>query len=298
MSGAGGLPLVVGVDGTEAGLRAVDWAADEASLRGVPLRLVHASVWEHYEGVSLAQGAARPVEQVMAEARVDAAARRARERRPRLEVSAAVLAEEPARALLREGQYASALVLGSPDRGGVAGLLRGSIGVAVAGHAPCPVVVLRGGNRATAPGGSAARGRVVLGVGAGPAGSAAVRFALAEAGLRRVPLEAVRAWRARRPAGAGAGRSGQAVRVLEEALHDAPSGIEVRLRAVEGSAPRALVHASHEAGLLVVGARRRRGGSRLRPGRVDHTVLHRSACPVAVVPENAPGTWPAEDEDG
>ncbi|MFC8434947.1 universal stress protein [Streptomyces sp. NPDC057253] len=34
---------MVGVDGSEPGLRAVDWASDEAALRGLPLRLVHAS---------------------------------------------------------------------------------------------------------------------------------------------------------------------------------------------------------------------------------------------------------------
>ncbi|MEU9383029.1 universal stress protein, partial [Streptomyces sp. NPDC048279] len=44
------LPLVVGVDGSESSLRAVDWAADEAALRGAPLRLVYASLWERYEG--------------------------------------------------------------------------------------------------------------------------------------------------------------------------------------------------------------------------------------------------------
>lgn len=44
------LPLVVGVDGSEPSMRAVDWAADEAALRGVPLRLVYASLWERYEG--------------------------------------------------------------------------------------------------------------------------------------------------------------------------------------------------------------------------------------------------------
>ncbi|MFF1650665.1 universal stress protein [Streptomyces sp. NPDC058240] len=36
-------PLVLGVDGSETTLRAVDWAADEAVLHGLPLRLVYAS---------------------------------------------------------------------------------------------------------------------------------------------------------------------------------------------------------------------------------------------------------------
>ena len=35
--------IVVGVDGTSTGLRAVAWAAKEALLRGRPLRLVHAA---------------------------------------------------------------------------------------------------------------------------------------------------------------------------------------------------------------------------------------------------------------
>jgi nucleotide-binding universal stress UspA family protein len=34
------LPIVVGVDGSEPSMRAVDWAADEAALRGASLRLV------------------------------------------------------------------------------------------------------------------------------------------------------------------------------------------------------------------------------------------------------------------
>ncbi|CAM5344708.1 hypothetical protein SCHAM137S_02369 [Streptomyces chartreusis] len=35
--------LVVGVDGSEASLEAVDWAADEAALHKVPLHLLHAA---------------------------------------------------------------------------------------------------------------------------------------------------------------------------------------------------------------------------------------------------------------
>jgi hypothetical protein len=39
------LPLVVGVDASEPGMRAVDGAAHVAALRGVPLWLVYASLW-------------------------------------------------------------------------------------------------------------------------------------------------------------------------------------------------------------------------------------------------------------
>lgn len=37
------LPLVVGIDGSDPSLTAVDWAADEAARLGVPLCLVYAS---------------------------------------------------------------------------------------------------------------------------------------------------------------------------------------------------------------------------------------------------------------
>ncbi|MGW2715951.1 universal stress protein, partial [Streptomyces sp. NPDC001356] len=43
------LPLVVGVDGSDSCLLAVDWAVDEAARHGVPLKLVYASLWERYE---------------------------------------------------------------------------------------------------------------------------------------------------------------------------------------------------------------------------------------------------------
>ncbi|MDQ1013972.1 universal stress protein [Streptomyces afghaniensis] len=41
------IPLVVGVDGSEASLEAVDWAADEAVRHGVPLHLLHAAPRDH-----------------------------------------------------------------------------------------------------------------------------------------------------------------------------------------------------------------------------------------------------------
>ncbi|MFJ8114294.1 universal stress protein [Streptomyces sp. NPDC096132] len=286
------LPLVVGVDGSEPSLRAVDWAADEAALRGVPLRVVYASLWERYEGTALAGDHGKPWEEVRADDIVGTAARRAHLRRPDVKVSADVLPEEPEYALVREGRDACALVLGTRGRGGLVETLLGSVSLTVAAHADCPVIVLRGGhdNR----GGSGARGRVVVGVGEHGTDSAAVRFAVQEAGLRHATLDAVRAWRC--PAHEStdhpllAGEPARlheqhAAEVLEKALKDAPADVELRRRTVEGPARRVLLAASHEADLLVVGARRDSGHLGLQLGRVAHGVLHHAACAVAVVPE-------------
>ncbi|MGM9381002.1 universal stress protein [Streptomyces antibioticus] len=296
-------PLVVGVDGSEPSLRAVDWAADEAVLRGVPLRVVYACLWERYEGAALARDIGRPSAVPLAQDVVGAAAQRARARQPALRVTADVVLEEPEYALVREGRNASALVVGTRGRGGLAEALLGSVSLAVAAHADCPVIVLRGGHdhQATPP----VRGRVVVGVGDETKDSPVVRFAHEEARRRGVPLEAVRAWRcpAREstdhPLLAGEParlHEEQAVEELDAALRDVPADVDVRRRTVEGPARRVLVDASREADLLVVGARRRGGRFGLQLGRVAHAALHHSACPVVVVPHPAgttddPAQW-------
>jgi nucleotide-binding universal stress UspA family protein len=288
------LPIVVGVDGSEPSLRAVDWAADEATLRGAPLRLVYASLWERYEGTSIAEDLAKPDEQVLAEDIVDTAARRARRRHPELDVSVEVLAEEPEYALVRESRSASVLVTGTRGRSGLAEALLGSVSLIVAGHAQCPMIVVRGNHDNQARTGT--HGRVVVGVGEKPAGSAAVRFAFDEARRRGVPVDVVRAWRwpahetTDHPLMSGEParlHEQQAVEALETALQDVPADIESHRRVVEGHTRTVLVDASRDADLLIVGARRRPGHYGLQLGRVAHGVLHHSACPVVIVPEQA-----------
>ncbi|MEU2896424.1 universal stress protein [Streptomyces sp. NPDC001273] len=288
----GGEPLVVGVDGSEPSLRAVDWAADEAVLRGVSLRLVYACLWDRYEGGAVAQGLGRPPAAPPSPRDVvDAGTERALARHRGLRVTADVLDEEPEYALVREGRKASALVLGTRGRSGVAEMLLGSVSLAVAAHADCPVIVLRGShdNQATPP----VHGRIVVGVGEDPKNSATVRFAAEEARRRGVTLEAVRAWRC--PAHESTGHpllvggperlyEERAAEELETALRDVPEDIDVRRRTVEGHARRVLLDASHQADLLVVGARRGEGHLGLQLGRVAHGLLHHSACPVAVIP--------------
>ncbi|AZP15470.1 universal stress protein [Streptomyces aquilus] len=287
------LPLVVGVDGSESSLLAVDWAADEAARHGLPLRLVYASLWERYEGALPSTSPDRPSEQVMADNIVAGAAERAGRRNPEVKVSTEVIADEAADALLREGYGASALVTGNRGRGELQGLLLGSVGLTVAARAHCPVIVVRG-DRAGREG---THERILLGAGEPATSGEAVRFAFREAEARRCTLDVVRAWRcpehetADHPLLAGHTvheHSEQASALLDAVLHDAAAdhpGVPVRRATVEGPARKVLLNRSAAADLVIIGARRRTGHFGLQLGRVGHTLLHHADCPVAIVPQ-------------
>ncbi|AQW55077.1 universal stress protein [Streptomyces violaceusniger] len=288
------LPLVVGVDGSESSLQAVDWAVDEAARHGLPLHLVHASRWERYEERLPSFGTDRPSGEITAENIVASCAERATLLHPDVKVSAEVLPEDTVTALLEQSREAFAVVTGPRGRGALAETLLGSVSLAVAARAVSPVVVVRGGesNRA------GALGRVILAVGDLVEGSVAVRFAFREARARDAALHAVRSWR--RPAHPHAGQSllereatgliyeEQAAGVLSEVLdqvereHD---DIAVHREVIEGPAHRVLLDVSEQADLLVVGALQRRDHTGMQLGRVSHAVLHRSACPVVIVPQ-------------
>ncbi|AJF63175.1 universal stress protein [Streptomyces vietnamensis] len=289
-------PVVVGVDGSDAGLTALDWAVGEAVRHGWALRIVHASLWEHYEGVVPAWSTDRPSGQVLAENIIGTAEERARRRAPALTLTADVLAEDATSALLREGQEAVLLVVGARGRGELADLLLGSVGLVVAARAPGPVVVIRGDTYAL----EARHRRVLLGVGDRDVDSPAVRFAFREAAVRDAELDVVRTWR--RPAhgpadhllmrrAGGAYFADESSELLDKALGIAASEHpQVRLHrsSVEGPAHKVLPERSAAADLLVVGARRRDGLVGLELGRVVHRALHHASCPVAVVPQHHP----------
>ncbi|MEU1891220.1 universal stress protein [Streptomyces pristinaespiralis] len=285
-------PLVVGVDGSESSFVATDWAADEALRHGLPLRLVYASLWQRYEGASLATGLDRPDGQVFADNIVGTAAERVRRRTPDVKVVTDVLPEDTVAALLREGRHAFALVTGSRGRGDIAGLLLGSVSLAVAAGASCPVVVVRGDKAGLA----GTHDRITLGVGDADVDSAAVRFAFREAELRGCTLDVVRAWRcpahestdhplvAGDPARYHEDRASAVLdAALEAAVRNHPD-VRVKRATVEGPARKVLLARSAAADLLVVGARRRHSQFGMQLGRVGHTVLHHASCPVAVVP--------------
>lgn len=80
----------------------------------------------------------------MAQNVLGTATERAQRRNPDVEVSATILPDDPVSVLLEAGDSAFALVTGSRGRGELKGLLLGSVSLAVAARARCPVVVVRG----------------------------------------------------------------------------------------------------------------------------------------------------------
>ncbi|MFF1511255.1 universal stress protein [Streptomyces sp. NPDC058326] len=295
-------PVVVGVDGSGASLTALDWAVDEAIRHGRPLRIVHASLWERYEGAVPAWTTDRPSGQVLAENIVGTATDRARRRAPDLAVTADVLAEDASSALLSEGQEAAVLVVGSRGRGELAGLLLGSVSLVVAARAHGPVVVVRGDRHAL----EARHQRILLGIGDHDVDAPAVRFAFHEAAVRDAELDVVRTWRrpvheqVDHPLLTGEPRTyleHRASEILDKTLDPLVREFpQVRLRrsTVEGTAHRVLADRSAAADLLVVGARRPGRLVGLELGRVAHRALHHALCPVAVIPQHHPA--PSEGE--
>jgi nucleotide-binding universal stress UspA family protein len=134
-----------------------------------------------------------------------------------------------------------------------------------------------------------------VGVDGSSASQAALRYAAGQAAARGTMLRAVHAWRW--PVSTGPGDQVPLVydpEVLagedERVLAEAPAGLTgefpdlpVERRLIRERAAPALLAASSDAALTVVGSRGRGGFTGLLLGSVSHQVLHHAAGPVAVV---------------
>jgi nucleotide-binding universal stress UspA family protein len=135
--------IVVGVDGSEHGNRAIDWAINEASLRGSRLRLVAA--WHIpltvYSGPGYVPTVSRESFEELAKETADAAVKRAGDAGVKAE--SVVREGQAAEVLVDEASSADMLVVGSRGHGGFAGLLLGSVSAQCAHHALCPLIIVR-----------------------------------------------------------------------------------------------------------------------------------------------------------
>ncbi len=286
--------ITVGVDGSAESLAAAEWAAREAELRGVPLRIVHAWLWQPLD-VPVVQD--RETQATSARAVLRAAETHVADRHPALTVTAEVVQDTAVTVLLREAEAAEMLVLGSRGHGAFVGFLLGSYGQQVIAAAKRPVVSVRAVDGQTP---RAEGGEIVVGQQGTPEDSDAVLgFAFEEAAARGAALRAVRAWTLPPVFTYSPGslllvdQAGGLEPFEKKALAEALAPWRARFPDVPvtehveiGSAGQVLLSTLSDAQLLVVGRRTRRAPVGTRIGSVAHAALHHAPCPVAVVPHD------------
>ncbi|GED90344.1 universal stress protein [Streptomyces sp. 6-11-2] len=299
--------ITVGLDGSPESRAAAEWAAREAQLRGLPVKLLQ--VWEPVpEPMALAQLLGADTHQHWTERVLREAAEELRSRHPGVEVTTAHVTGKPAEALARAARDAELLVLGSRGLGGIRGFLVGSVGLAAVASTERPVVLVRAGEQTTGerttaepdtddvgkPSTAAAVRPVVLGLDAAGPDEALLAFAFDAAARRNVPLRVVHGWNPPPYYAYGMGLEPAVEREMAKADAAAVTevlrpwrqkfpGVEVVEQPHFGSPSLLLIEASHEASLVVVGRRIRRATFGARLGPVTHAVLHHAAAPVAVV---------------
>ena len=130
-------PVLVGIDCSPASELALAIALDEASRRGVELTALHA-----WSDVAVYQipwlDWKLEAERSLAEYLVGW-----RERYPDVKVNRVITLDHPGRALIEESETAQLVVVGSHGRGGLSGMLLGSVSNAVVHAGRAPVIVAR-----------------------------------------------------------------------------------------------------------------------------------------------------------
>ncbi len=286
--------VVVGVDGSQESMAAVEWAAADAARRHRGLRIVHAYAWPVVYpplGTHPTPAWDKAIRQA-AEHIVGSAVAHARAVASGLTITTATPGQLAAAALLDATKRADAVVVGSRGLGGFTGLLLGSVGVQLAAHADCPVVVIRHGGGG---GDGAEAGRVVVGIDGAHDAGRTMRFALEQASFRGIGLTAVHTYLWPDPTGPGdmlplvydeEDLRADERRALAESVTgwaDKYPDVDVRQSTVRGGAAAVLTRLSRDAELLVVGSRGRGGFAGLLLGSVSQALIHHAACPVAVV---------------
>ncbi|WP_329558176.1 universal stress protein [Streptomyces uncialis] len=282
--------VIAGVDGSRESLSAVEWAAGEASRRGLPLRLLH--VRDTSPGVrAFFAGAGRAL---WPDGGPQAAIEGLQARHPGLEVTTDDIPGRPAETLCGAKDQ-ELLVLGSRGLGRLAGFLLGSASLAVIARSTAPVVLVRAKDTSSAQEWQSS-GDVVVGLDTSHRSDAVLEFGFAHAERHSLALRALHSWQVPQvyggdPTGAMLSAQTDLATVTSEVLTEilAPwrekfPTVAVTERCRLGHPAHDLVEASRDAGLLVVGRRERRVGVGAHIGSVAHAVLHHSKAAVAVVP--------------
>jgi nucleotide-binding universal stress UspA family protein len=148
--------------------------------------------------------------------------------------------------------------------------------------------------------------KIMVGLDGSPGSTAALGWAMREALLRNVALEALLVWQTPSLAYSAPGFipfseaeiEEQGRRALERSLAALPKApdVKVSLRVNEGSPGEVIAEAANEpdVGLVVVGRRGHGGVAGLLLGSVSHSLTHTSTKPLVIVPRNWSALDPSE----
>ena len=288
--------IVVGVDGSENGARALRWAVEYAGA--VAGRVIAVQAWSisafAYGGLGFV-AAIDPAEyeRAASESLERTVADLAGGIRDGVEIEQRVPEGGAAAALLDLAREESAdlLVVGSRGQGGFTGLLLGSVSATLAHHTPCPLAIVPPAWREE-PGARRETGVVVVGLDGSRGAAEALHWMLGRAERLARRVIAVRAWEPPLdPFGVVklVVDLGQvATRELAEtvAAETDSAGVDVQQRTLEGTAASVLIYVAKQehADMVVVGTRGRGGFAGLLLGSTSSTLAHHAPSPLVIVP--------------
>jgi nucleotide-binding universal stress UspA family protein len=280
--------VVVGIDGSQAALHAVRWAAAEAQNVQCSLSLVHTVEWPLVSFPVPAGLRADWTQQMHEQGRrwLREAQEAAELVAPGVQTQAHLFSGDPRQRLLAEAEHARELVVGSRGLGGFTGMLLGTTSASVTQHASCPVVVVHGQDAPAGP--------VVVGLDGSTASEQALGYAFEAAARAGTALWAVHAWddigmlhSPIAPAEAVPADKIEAAaqRMLAEQLaswQQKYPDIIVERQVIHERPAAALIELGRRARMIVVGSRGRGGFARLLLGSVSQAVVRHATCPVIV----------------
>ena len=285
--------VVVGVDGSEESLRAVEWAALEARRHSSTLRIVSApAVMPRMHACHVSPAEIAVALRGIAARALDAAITRSEEVAPGLPVETSLLSGPPALAVAESGSDASMLVVGARGAGGFTAMVLGSVSRYVATRASCPVIVAREERMAV-------HREIAVGIRDPQDTTGTLAFAFEEAALRGADLVAVHTWlpSSWRP-GTTRGTAGLSPADLNRIAAETASRVasllegwrvkypDVRVRhdVIRGHPGHVLASYSARTDLVVLGRHDHPAGAGPGIGSTQHAVLDHAHGPVAVIP--------------
>jgi nucleotide-binding universal stress UspA family protein len=283
--------ILVGADGSLPSTAAVDWAAREASMRRLPLSIVHViqspavRMWPEVplppEVLARMAGEGR---EVLSDARITANEATVGERH--IDIETELITGGVLSALINLSKDAELIVVGCRGTGPINRRLLGSVSRGLIQHAHAPIAVIHGADPVTYP----ATAPVLVGIDGSPVSEAATAVAFEEASRRGVDLIALHVWSDFALYEMSDTELGALQRRAEETLSERLAGwqerhpdVHVRPIVALNRPVHQLLERSESAQLTVVGSHGRGGFAGMLLGSVGLAVAESARTPVLVV---------------